>query len=347
MEDVAQVLRRIHLERRFIFWELCDTRPGALSRGAHYTEYSDNLVLIRSSREEGSSGIHLSHDTARGPYVNASVVRSATKQDVWGAIPQSDHFVGEGVDGDAKGTRETEIAKLEKAFAVNEEILRLEIPVEDSVLVTKIDTLQQLIHKALDCSRFKSTTLAICIHVSLKISIHVFKDKHELILRMNNVVQGNNILMFKLLHERNFPDRSRRSSLLGIEMDFFEGNKFSSLSISAFENLNTKPLAESCTGKLLPLRGPDPSVLSKTYSCVGAFTQLFQLLKRAGVSFAIHPGNILARGKFNGLYVIYVVEEGKHRTSDCLSLCTLVPFETGPSSIKSPGKHIRGGQSQQ
>ena len=92
---------------------------------------------------------------------------------------------------------------------------------KNAVLVAEVNTLKQLVHEALDSWGLEGTTLAIRVHVSLEVTIHVFEDKHELVLGVDDIVEADNVLVFELFHERYFADGCRRGALFGVEVDFF------------------------------------------------------------------------------------------------------------------------------
>ena len=55
----------------------------------------------------------LSKDTTDRPNVNSQTVLFLTQQYLWSTIPQSFNFMSEGLDGDAKGSSESEIRNFE------------------------------------------------------------------------------------------------------------------------------------------------------------------------------------------------------------------------------------------
>ena len=111
-EDSGEGLRREIVEVGLIFGELRDAGPRSLGRGAHQPEDLLQLVVVGRAGEKGPARVHLGHDAARAPDVDAGVVRAAAEQDVRCAVPQRDHFVTERVDGDAEGAGEAEICQL-------------------------------------------------------------------------------------------------------------------------------------------------------------------------------------------------------------------------------------------
>lgn len=145
-EDDAEVLCSVDLEVLLVFAVLGDSRPSALGGRTHDTEDADELVFVGCSGEEGAAAVHLCHDAAGGPDVDAGAIGAGTEENIRGTVPEGDDFVREGVDGNAESTGQTEICKLELTFVVDKEILRLEIAVKNSVFVAEIDSLEQLIH---------------------------------------------------------------------------------------------------------------------------------------------------------------------------------------------------------
>ena len=156
--------------------------------------------------------------------------------------------------------------------------------------MTKVYASEQLIHEALDGDRLEGTPLAVGVHVPLEVAVHEFKNKHQLVFGVDNIMECDDILVFQLLHEGDFSNCGRWGSFFRVEMDFFQSNELSGLSISAFEDLDNARLVSrtkertDCMGERLRGSGEVPW----TYSCIGAFAQFFQLLERAGMAPTIH-----------------------------------------------------------
>ena len=119
-----------------------DARPRALGRGAHEAEDLLELVFVCGTWKEWPAAVHFGHDAAGGPDVDAGVVGAGAKEDVRGAVPERHHFVAEGVDRDAESSRQAEIRELELPLVVDEEVLRFEIAMQDTVFVTERYPLQ-------------------------------------------------------------------------------------------------------------------------------------------------------------------------------------------------------------
>ena len=135
------------MEVGFVFWKLGDARPGALGWCAHNSEDFLKLVFICSAGKEGPAGVHFCHYAPCRPDVDAGVVGAGAKEHVGGAVPEGDNFVGEGVDGDAKGTGEAKVGEFELAFVIYQEVLRLKVAVEDTIVVAEGDALEELVHE--------------------------------------------------------------------------------------------------------------------------------------------------------------------------------------------------------
>lgn len=225
------------MEVRLILRELRDAGPGPLARRAHESEDLLQLIVIRGAGEERSACVHLCHDAAGRPDVDRGVVGAGAEQDVWSAVPQCDNFITEGVYWDAEGASEAEICEFELSTCIDQEVLGLEIAVQDAVLVAEVDPTEELLHKGFDGGGVELAAVAARVHVFLQIFVHVFKDQHELVFRVDDIVEGDNVFVLQFLHKADFTDRGTRRSFFTVEVDFFKSNEFAGLSIATFEDL--------------------------------------------------------------------------------------------------------------
>ena len=136
----------------------------------------------------------------------------------------STYLVRESVNWDTERSGETKVSNLQLSLFVDQQVLWLQITMEDSIFVTEGRALEKLIHEAAHCCGIKSATFAVHVHVLLEISVAIFEDKNKLGLSVDNIIESDNVDMLQLLHQRDFTDRSRRGSFLGIEMNLLEGN---------------------------------------------------------------------------------------------------------------------------
>lgn len=192
----------------FIFGKGGDAGPGAFAGCAHEAEDFLKLVFVGSAGEKGATGVHFRHDAAGGPDVDAGIVGAGSEEDVRGAVPEGYDFIGEGVDWDPESSCETEIGEFELALVVDEEVLRLEIAMQDAVLVAEGDALKELVHEGFDRDVVELTALTARVHEFLEVFVHVLKHEHEFVFGMDDVVQGHDIFVLELFHEGNFADGS-------------------------------------------------------------------------------------------------------------------------------------------
>ena len=76
-------------------------------------------------------------------------------------------------------------------------------------------------------------------HVCLKISlIHELEDEHESLFAVDNIAQGDYVLVLQLFHEGYLADGGARGAFFGIEVDLLERYEVASLAIPSFENLH-------------------------------------------------------------------------------------------------------------
>ena len=135
------------MEVGFVFRELGDAGPGALGWCAHYSEDLLKLVFVGGAGEEGPACVHFCHYAPCRPDVDAGVVGAGAEEHVGGAVPEGDDFIGECIDGDAKGTGKAKVGELELAFVVDQKVLRFEVAVEDAIVMAEGDALEKLVHE--------------------------------------------------------------------------------------------------------------------------------------------------------------------------------------------------------
>jgi hypothetical protein len=77
-ENGPKFLCSVGSEVALVFRELRDARPCTLGWSTHDAEDADELVLVGGARKKRTAGIHLRHDAARRPDIDAGVVGAAT-----------------------------------------------------------------------------------------------------------------------------------------------------------------------------------------------------------------------------------------------------------------------------
>lgn len=125
-------------------WEGRHTRPVGFGRSAEDAEDLEDLVNLGVTWEEGLAGSHLGEDAADGPHVDTSGVLAATEQDFGRAVPESDDLVSVSAERNTESAGQTKIGQLEVAFLVDEQVLRLQVTVQNTVGVAVARTLKEL-----------------------------------------------------------------------------------------------------------------------------------------------------------------------------------------------------------
>lgn len=108
---------------------------------------------------------------------------------------------------------------------------------EDTVLMAEGCALEQLVHETANCHGIKGTTIAMRVHVLLEILLAVFKDEDEFRLRMDDIMQADNVGMLELFHKGNFADGSGWRALFGIEVNLLQGHDFVGCSGSSLKGI--------------------------------------------------------------------------------------------------------------
>ncbi len=189
-------------ESRFKVRQLQRSRPVLFVGCALDLEDLENLIDFRIAREERSPLRHLSHDAPYGPYIYRCRVLLLSEEDLRSAVPQRHNLVSVRLHWESESPCQAEICQFDDAIFVDEKILRLQVSVHNTVSVTESGRLQDLVGEALDLVRRKRAALGA--HVLLKIVLAVLKDKVELVLRINNFLEFNDVRMLETLEQRDF-----------------------------------------------------------------------------------------------------------------------------------------------
>ena len=132
-------------------------------------------------------------------------------------------------------------------------------------------------HEGFDRDVVQLPPVAPGVHVLFEVLVHVLEHQHEFVLRVDDIVQGDDVFVFELFHQRDLADRRRGRAFFGVEVDLFERDEFAGLAVAPFEDLNGQSVAPRAAG----LRG-------SRYRRISAFTELGPLAGR--------PGGGVARG---------------------------------------------------
>ena len=96
-----------------------------------------------------------------------------------------------GFDRKSKGTSKTKVSKFDVLTRrVHQQILRLQITMENSVLMQVDKRLQNLIQEAL-CLLLWQWLITVLLHVLLQVELEVLEDEEKLVLRIDDLLQPN------------------------------------------------------------------------------------------------------------------------------------------------------------
>lgn len=176
--------------------------------------------------------------------------------------------MGVGPQGDTECPSETEIRQFQVAFLVDQEILRLEITVENTVGVAVPDTGYQLVHELLDNVRAHArvghvavgqllATSALAdresLHVLLQVEVEIFENEVELVaIGVHDVEEADNVRVIHLLEQRDFADGGGgHAFIFGLKTNLLESNdalvlggKIASLVHNTVGTCKSKPSVE-------------------------------------------------------------------------------------------------------
>lgn len=156
---------------------------------------------------------------------------------------QWSHLVCVGSQGDTECSCQTKVGQFQIAITVDEQILRLEITMQNTMAVAITNSFHQLGHELLDHSISESHVLAQrrtfgqrlstsaladrkSLHVLLKIEIKKFKNKIEFVaIGMDNVQESYNIRVAHLLEKGDLTNGSARNTFIfRFKSDLLQGN---------------------------------------------------------------------------------------------------------------------------
>jgi len=89
------------------------------------------------------------------------------------------------------------------AHGIDKQVLRLQIAMENAVLMQVDECLQNLIEEALRLF-FRQRLLALVTHVLLQVELEVFENEVQLILTVNHFFQFDDVGVLYSFKKRNF-----------------------------------------------------------------------------------------------------------------------------------------------
>jgi len=101
-------------------------------------------------------GGHLNEDASNGPDVNGGAIKRRPQEDLRRPIPKGHHFMSVRSNGETDRSGQTKVCQFDVTLDINQKVLRLKIPMKNSMSMAVRDSLEQLPQIRLD-SVFRET----------------------------------------------------------------------------------------------------------------------------------------------------------------------------------------------
>ena len=203
------VLRHLH---GLHVGQLAVARPYLVVGRAEVLEDAVYHFYLLRSIKQWSLVAQLKKDTANGPHVDGYRVLCGSEEELRCSVPECHDFAREGSHGHREGAREPKICDLELPVLPDEDVLRLEIPVHDSVRVALVDAQEDLTEVALDVLHGQPlyargrAKFPLLIHQVGQVAVAPLEDEEDLVELWNDILQFHQVGMVGLaqLHEGRY-----------------------------------------------------------------------------------------------------------------------------------------------
>lgn len=111
------------------------------------------------------------------------------------------YLIRERIHRHAERPRQSKISQLQLAFPIDQQILRLQIPMKHPVFMAERRAHQQLVHEAAHCMWIERAAVSVSVHVLLEVAFAVLEDENEFGLGMDDIVKADDVDMLELFHE--------------------------------------------------------------------------------------------------------------------------------------------------
>ena len=173
-------------------------------------------------------------NASRGPHVDGGRVELGAEEDVRRAVPQRDDLGRVAPHRDAERPRQPEVGQLQLAALVDQQVLGLQVAVQDVAAVAVREAAQQLkpgmkVPFERNCTSRKFKIAKFNLHerlhnvrvnlavegveVLLEVLVAVLEDQGEFAVRVEDVVEADNVAVVQLLEQADFAQRGRRDAL--------------------------------------------------------------------------------------------------------------------------------------
>ena len=140
----------------------------------------EDLVDFRVSVEERPLLNHFCEYAANSPDIHTQTVLFLSQKHFGSPVPKRLDFMSKSLDGDTKRPSKSEIGDLQVSHLINQQILRLEIPMDDPARVAVVHSVNELVEEQLDLVR--SHRMLVLRHVLLQVIVNVDEDEMKLLL---------------------------------------------------------------------------------------------------------------------------------------------------------------------
>jgi len=154
-------------------------RPVGLPWRAQHAADLLQLVVLTLAGEERAQVVEFGHDAAHGENVHRRVVGVGAQQQLGRALPARGHLVRLGRLG-ADLARQPHVRHLDQLILGGQQVLRLQVAVEEPLVVHEAQPLEHLEHDVADCAL--AELLGPVLHQLLHIVVNLFKYHVQFIL---------------------------------------------------------------------------------------------------------------------------------------------------------------------
>ena len=179
--------------------------PGLSRGGPAHLEYLGELAEVRVPLEEGDTEEELGRYAADGPDVYSGSVSARPEEELRRPVPPRDDLVGEGAVWATEGLGQTKVCDLEGPFAVEEEVVGLEVAVEYPVRVEVLQPLEG--HEGVGLAVGGGEEDGGVLDDDLQVRVHVVEYETDVGLVAMDVQQSDDVGVVQLLKELDFPER--------------------------------------------------------------------------------------------------------------------------------------------
>jgi hypothetical protein len=123
-----------------------------LVRGAQDPEHFVQNLLVAFAVEDGFGLHQFSEKAAEGPHVHSEQVILTPEDDLRGSVPETDDTVALSSLEETSLLGKAEIRQLESPLAVDQNVFRLDVSVQDHFSMKNVDGLKHLEHDPFDCA---------------------------------------------------------------------------------------------------------------------------------------------------------------------------------------------------